>query len=310
MLKQAITGPVAYLGPSGTFTEMALQQVVPGVKHLAQPSVIAALNAVRAGSVEAAVVPIENSVEGGVSAAMDALSGGEPLVIRREVVVPVSFVLVARKGVELEDITAVSTHPHGHAQCRNWLTENLPNAVFVPGMSTAYAAEQLANGVGDYQAALCSPLAATRYDLSILADDVADNPNAVTRFVLVSKPVAPEAPTGYDKTSLVAYQPSDFPGGLLMLLDQFASRSINLVRIESRPTGDALGQYCFQIDAEGHIAEARMSEALKGLYRNCVQVKFLGSYPSAARRRVQVKPGTTDIDFERATTWVESLLKG
>lgn len=301
----------AYLGPEGTFTEMALRQVPAAARGQLLPyaNVDAALDAVRSGEVDAAMVPMENSVEGGVSATLDGLTSGDPLVVVREVLVPVSFVLAARPGTALADVKRVSTHPHAYAQCRGWLATNLPDVAYLPGMSTAAAAAALAGDPG-YDAALCAQIAAQRYRLDVLARDIGDNPAAVTRFVMVSRPGPPPAPTGADKTSIVAYQPDDHPGGLLELLEQFAARGINLVRIESRPTGDALGQYCFAIDCEGHVAEARVAEALVGLHRFCSQVKFLGSYPSAAAEPTRVPPGASDRAFADARAWVERLRQG
>jgi prephenate dehydratase len=303
----------AYLGPEGTFTETALRQLPAASRAdlLPYPGVDSALDAVRGGDADAAMVPIENSIEGAVSATLDALATGEPLTIVREVLVPVSFVLAARSGTALDDVRRVSTHPHAHAQCRRWLAAHLPGASYVPGLSTAAAAAALAvPGDVGYDAALCASIAAVRYRLDVLAGDVADNPSAVTRFVLVARPAAPPAPTGADKTSIVAFQPEDHPGGLLELLEQFAVRGVNLVRIESRPTGDALGRYCFAIDAEGHVAEARMGEAMLGLHRVCSQVRFLGSYPSASAPVTVVRAGTTDAAFADARAWVERLRDG
>ena len=305
-------GRYAYLGPEGTFTETALRQLPAAARAdlLPYPSVDSALDAVREGDADAAMVPIENSVEGAVSATLDALAVGDPLAIVREVLVPVSFVLAARPGTLWDDVRRVSTHPHAHAQCRGWLAANLPGSSYVPALSTAAAATGLAEADTGYDAALCAPIAAARYRLEVLAEDVADNPAAVTRFVLVGRPAAPPAPTGADKTSIVAFQPDDHPGGLLELLEQFAVRGVNLVRIESRPTGDALGRYCFAIDAEGHIGEARMAEALVGLHRFCSQVRFLGSYPSASAAATVVRTGTSDASFADARAWVERLRDG
>lgn len=305
----------AYLGPAGTFTETALRKVPEAAARQLVPhaNVEAALDAVRAGDVEAAMVPMENSVEGGVSATLDGLTNGEPLVVVREVVVPVAFVLAVRSGTALSDVRTVSTHPHAHAQCRGWLATHLPTVAYLPGLSTAAAAAGLAaSGAPDpgYEAALCAEIAAQQYGLDVLKRDVGDNPTAVTRFVLVSRPCEPPAPTGSDKTSIVAYQPEDRPGTLLELLEQFSARGVNLTRIESRPTGDALGQYCFAIDCEGHVAEARVAEALMGLHRFCPQVRFLGSYPRAESARTVVRAGTTDQDFADAQAWVERLRAG
>lgn len=320
-----------YLGPSGTFTETALLQVQDAREAERVPfaSVDAALHAVRSGEVTQAMVPIENSVEGGVSSTLDALAVGDPLVVVREALVPVRFVLAAAPGTTLADVRRVSTHPHAQAQCRHWLAEHLPAADYVPGLSTAAAAAGLAPPGGGsrtppapapatapatdqvgYDAALCAPIAAERYGLVVLATDVADNPDAVTRFVLVSRPAPPPPPTASDKTSVVVFQSDDHAGGLLALLEQFSTRGINLTRIESRPTGTTLGRYSFSIDCEGHIAEARVADALAGLHRACTEVRYLGSYPRANGEPLHVTPTTTDRAFADSRAWVQRLRDG
>lgn len=304
----------AYLGPEGTFTEAALRQVPAAERGdlVACASVDAALELVRAGEVDAAMVPIENSVEGGVSATIDALAAGDPLMVVREVVVPVTFVLAARPGTRLDDVRTVSTHPHAQAQCRGWLSAALPDARFMPAMSTAAAAAGLAPGqpAAGYDAALCAPIAARRYRLDVLAEHVEDNGGAVTRFVLVSRPAPPPAPTGADKTTLLVHLPHDHAGALLELLEQFATRGVNLTRIESRPRGDALGQYAFSIDCEGHVADERVAEALMGLHRVTPLVRFLGSYPRADGVKSEVTTATTDGAFTQARAWLQRLREG
>jgi prephenate dehydratase len=302
----------AYLGPQGTFTEAALRQVVDvaSADHVVQPmaTVDAALAAVRAGEADAAMVPIENSVEGGVAATLDALANGSPLRVVREVVVPITFVLAARAGTRLEDVRRVASHPHGWAQCRGWVAAHLPDARYLPALSTAGAAEGLADGAeATYDAALCAPLAAERFGLEVLAQDVGDHSGAETRFVLVSRPGPVPPPTGNDKTKVVVFQRDDRPGGLLELLEQFATRGVNLSRIESRPTGDALGQYCFSIDCEGHVRTARVAEALMGLHRTCSEVRFLGSYARADGGAIMVTPETSDGAFRAARSWLDQL---
>jgi prephenate dehydratase len=302
----------AYLGPEGTFTEAALR-LVPAAGHgelVACATVVSALDAVRAGDVDAAMVPIENSVEGGVSATLDALGAGEPLMVRREVVVPVTFVLAARTGTGLDDVRTVSTHPHAEAQCRRWLSTQLPAARYVAAMSTAAAAAGLAEPTSAYDAVLCAPIAAERYRLQVLAEDVEDNPGAVTRFVLVGRPAAPPPATGADKTTIVVQLAADRAGALLELLEQFAVRGVNLTRIESRPLGRALGQYSFSIDCEGHIDDDRVAEALMGLHRVSPQVRFLGSYPRADAAPPQVADETTNAAFKDAQAWMQRLRDG
>src|SRR5699024_807752 len=185
---------------------------------------------------------------------------------------------------------------------------NFPTAVYIPTSSTAAAARDLANDAGDHVAAVCPELAAERYGLEIVADDIGDRQDAVTRFVVVTRPGTIPAPTGADKTTVVAALRSDRAGSLLELLEQFSSRGINMSRIESRPTGNGLGLYQFSIDLLGHIHEARMAEALQGVHRAALKLSFLGSYPSADGEPVPIDPTTTDESFSAAADWLEHTL--
>jgi prephenate dehydratase len=303
-----------FLGPEGTFTSMALDAWAPasadGAVREAFGSVDSALAALRAGAIDAAMVPIENSVEGGVSATLDALASGEPLVVTGEVLVPITFVLAARAGVGLDDIHAVGTHSHAWAQVRGWMGAHLPSAHYVATLSTAAAAEGLERGGQPYDAAVCAPAAARLHGLEVLADGIGDMSSAVTRFVLVARPGSLPAPTGADKTTVVLFQRDDHAGGLLDLLEQFAARGINMTRLESRPTKASMGSYCFSIDLEGHVLDERIGEALMGLKRICAEVRFLGSYPRADRQQASIAPLTEDADFTAARSWVEAIRTG
>lgn len=301
----------AYLGPPGTFTEAALRQVVSpdDAEYLPQPDVVTALDAVREGRAEHAVVAIENSVEGAVTVVLDTLAAGD-LVVQRETVVRVSFALAGRPGASFADVRRVGAHPHAWAQCRGWLRTHLPNAVHVPQASNTAGAQLLA---GDdptpaIDAALVPPAAVETYGLQVLARQAADAAAAVTRFVVVGRPGELPPPTGADKTSLVVHLPDNQAGALLTMLEQFSTRGVNLSRIESRPIGDALGRYSFSIDAEGHIREPRMAEALMGLHRVCPVVRFLGSYPKADAVPNAVRPHSTAADYEAADGWLRELL--
>lgn len=303
-----------YLGPSGTFTEAALL-TVPGALDAARvpaTSVPDALERLRNGDADAAMVPIENSVEGGVTATLDAIAaGGADLRIIREVLVPITFVLVARPGVSLEDIRTVSTHTHAWAQVRAWAAANLPGVDYVPGSSTAAAALGLLHENPGYQAAVCSPTVAQQHpELEVLAHNIGDNKNAVTRFVLVARNKPAPAPTGADKTTLVIPLPQDRPGALLDLLEQFSTRGINLSRIESRPTGEFLGSYFFSIDIDGHLHDARVRDALRGIHRVSPGVQYLGSYPRADQRVTAVDTLHREDAFDAARDWVEALFVG
>jgi prephenate dehydratase len=300
----------AYLGPEGTFTEAALSRAIPAPegRRDPQPSVAAALAAARSGEADAALVPLENSVEGSVPATMDGLADGEPLVITGEVFLEVAFVLAVRPGTTTADVRSVASHPHALAQTGRRLGELLPGIVPLPMTSTAAAAAAVA--AGEVDAAVCAGIAADRYGLEALADDVADHPGAVTRFVLVSRPGPLPPPTGNDKTSLVAVV-GDRTGALLELLQEFAVRGISLTRIESRPTRERLGVYSFSLDCEGHIADRRVGEALAALHRVCDDVRFLGSYPRAdGRENRPVRAGSSDAAFAEAEGWLARVRAG
>lgn len=301
----------AYLGPEGTFTQQALLSWGPaeGLPQIPHGSVDSALDALRSGEVDAAVVPIENSVEGGVSATLDALASGDPLIVVGEVLVPITFVAAARPGVRLPDLRAIGTHSHAWAQVRGWAEATVPRAIYVPTLSTASAAKDLAEHPEDlgYEAAVCAPVAAEHFGLEVLAHDIGDMANAVTRFVVVSRPEWQPAPTGRDKTTVVLYQRSDRAGGLLELLEQFAVRGINMTRLESRPTKESMGSYCFSIDFEGHVQDERVGAALMSLHRVCADVRFLGSYPAASGAEVSIDPIATDRAFIAARDWLERL---
>lgn len=306
----------AYLGPEGTFAEAALRTLPAAAKAelQPQPSVAAALDAVRRGDADHAVVPIENSVEGSVSTTLDELASGDPLMVTREILLPVSFSLMVRPGTGLHAVRRVATHPHAHAQCRRWLSTVLPDAVVVPALSTAEAASTLADGTGSHDAAIAAPIAADRYRLEVLATDIEDNPDAVTRFVLVGRPGQPPLPSGHDKTTLVAFISDDHAGALLEVLTEFAVRGVNLTRIESRPTGEGMGRYCFSIDCEGHVDDARVGEALTGLRRVCPDVRFLGSYPRdddgpAAEESTRVAKQRDSV-YRDAAAWLGRVRNG
>ena len=302
----------AYLGPEGTFTEQALRSLPAAAKAELHPcsTVELALDMVRSGEADGAVVPIENSVEGSVPVTLDELATGEPLMITREMTVPITFSLLARSGTTPADVRRVATHPHAAAQTRAWCALHLPEAQVVHTTSTAFAAFMLTQQDAGWDAAISAPVAADHYRLATLATGIGDNPDALTRFVLVSRPGPPPPPTGRDKTSMVAFMRDDHPGALMEILEQLTMRGVNLTRIESRPTGAALGNYCFSIDAEGHVADARVGEALMGLHRVCADVRFLGSYERHDGLAPDIRFGTSDREFKDAVAWLARLRHG
>ena len=270
----------AYLGPAGTFTEAALLKIAASDDQLiAYANVTAALDAVRKGECSKALVPIENSVEGVVARTLDELASGEPLVITAETTLPVTFSLMTLEIKDPKDIKSIATHPHAESQCRSFIAKNYPNAQVIETASTAAAAKGL--NKGDYDAAIGAAIAAKNYQLKIIAEDIGDNTNAVTRFVVVEKPGKSPAATGKDRTSLAVFIAIDHAGALLEILNEFAKHQVNLSFIQSRPTGSQLGHYHFIIDAEGHIDDMPVAAALAGLKEICEDIRFLGSYPQA-----------------------------
>ncbi|GAB2473411.1 prephenate dehydratase [Jatrophihabitans fulvus] len=298
---------IAFLGPEGTFAHQALRQlpVSEGASLLPLSNVTLAIDAVRAGQADSALVPLENSVEGAVPATLDELAYGEPLIIAEETYLGVSFELMSRPGTELADVRTVATHPHAEAQVRRWLMANLPGASVAPVGSTAGAAQDV--GRGEYDAAVGAAVAGELYGLHTLAHDIADNNGAVTRFVRLTRPGPPPPPTGNDRTSVAARLREEHAGALLEMLSEFASRGINLTRIESRPDRLRPGTYSFSIDAEGHLADERVGDALAALHRVCADVRYLGSYARRDGAQGPVPTGRHDADFADARAWLAAV---
>jgi prephenate dehydratase len=297
---------IAYFGPQGTFTEQAARQLrAEGDELIAAETIPAALAAVRAGTADGACVPVENSVEGAVPATLDGLAEQAPLVAVAEALLPVHFTVLARP--EVEEIRTVASHPHALAQVRNWLADNLPQAQAVVASSTAAAAVAVQRG--EYDAAVTAPVAAEHYPLRVLAEGVADIADAHTRFLLLRSPGMPPAPTGADRTSIVA-ETANRTGALAGLLAELAQRGINLTRLDARPVKSNFGDYRFFMDFEGHIAEARIGDALAALRRRCHDVRFLGSHPRADGVGATVEAGSGNDDFVAAAEWVTAIRNG
>ena len=268
----------AYLGPEGTFTEAALHQITSADDELIPyANVTAALDAVRAGAVSKALVPIENSVEGVVARTLDELATGTALVITAETTLPVAFALMVIPERVGQKINRLATHPHAESQCRTYIARELPDVEIIDTPSTAAAAKNLADGTFD--AAIAAKWAAEKYGRTVIAEDIGENQGAVTRFVVAELPGEVPAPTGNDRTSLVAYIAIDHAGALLEILTEFAKNNVNLTFIQSRPTGRELGHYHFIMDVEGHISDAPVAAAVQGLREICEDIRFLGSYP-------------------------------
>jgi len=297
---------IAYLGPAGTFTEQAARQLGADSELLPVASVTDAMDAVISGKADRAVVPIENSIEGGVSATSDALAVMSGVQIFGEYIVPVRFDLLVKPGKKLSDIKDVLTHPVAYAQSRKWLEQNFSSHTHIPAASTAAAAKALADGAAA-DAVIAATGAAKLYGLEILASDIGENKEAQTRFIEIGKSAKPQPKTGADKTSVIVELPHDRPGGLLEMLEQFAARGVNLSRIESRPVGDRFGRYRFNIDAEGHIEDEAIAEALMGLHRFSPKVIFLGSYAKADKSASEHQGNNTNTSYHAARKWLDDL---
>ncbi|MFC9893164.1 prephenate dehydratase [Nocardia sp. NPDC127579] len=297
---------IAYFGPSGTFTEMALAKLestgvfAAPVERIAAPSQGAALELIRAGQVDGAVVPIESSVEGSISATLDSLAIGPRLQIIAETELEVSFTILGKAGAGLREIGTLAAYPVAAAQVREWIARELPDARLYTSASNAAAAEDVV--AGHAEAAVSTALAGERLGLATLASGVADHDQAITRFVLVTRPCAAPAATGADRTSIVLELANE-PGSLMRAFAEFATRGIDLTRIESRPTRTRFGTYRFYLDCVGHIDDTAVAEALKALHRTA-HIRFLGSWPATSAT------GTPPPSDEAAAEWLTQLRKG
>ena len=318
---------VAYLGPRGTFTEQAVLNLRDAghlpedVVHRTVDSPAAALDLVRSGEVDQAVVALESSVDGPVTQTFDSLASGEPVQILREHDVPVVFSILVRPGTRIEDITTFTTHPVAQAQVRGWVGEHLPDVTFVPAASNGAAAQAVAEGKADVAAAPARageihglvPLTMETVETDSAtteATEVADVAGARTRFVLVGRPQPPTPQTGHDRTAIVLQVPN-VPASLVMALMELATRRVDMSRIESRPTRERAGTYNFHVELVGHVEDGAVAEALAGLHRYCEKIRFLGSWPQEGWvGGVSGPAGSVPPDYLESREWVRSLRRG
>ncbi|MBW4030123.1 MAG: prephenate dehydratase [Acidobacteria bacterium] len=267
---------VGFLGPEGSFSHEAVATITE-IEAVAYASIADVLAAVADGSLDSGLVPLENAIEGTVSATIDGLVFDHDLVIEREIVLPIHMHLLARPGVVPAQVTRVSSYVHALAQVRGYLSSKLSQAQVEQTTSTSQAAREVAESRQPW-AAVGSSIAASLFGLEIIAFDIADHKENATRFVQVGRGAIP-APTGHDRTSIVCFQDADRPGSLYGILGRFAARDINLTKLESRPTKRGLGDYCFVIEFDGHVGDDVVGDCLADLQAHLVRVKFLGSYP-------------------------------
>jgi len=277
---------VGFLGPAGTFTEEALRATLEETtpdgkprKFIPYASTQETIEAVASGEVDCALVPIENSIEGSVSATVDMLAHEvDNLQIVREIRHPISHCLLARAGVTLEQVTKVISHPHANAQCRGWLRRNLPGREVEAANSTANAVEKVAKSEEPW-AAIGNRLAGVKYGCVVLAADIEDYEDNETRFIFLARQRERQDWFEPYKTSVVCEIIKDQPGALLLILQEFAFRHINLTKIESRPSKRRLGDYIFLVDMEGKVDDPAVADALRCLNCKLPRLTVLGSYP-------------------------------
>lgn len=300
---------IGFLGPPGTFTEQALLswRDISEADLTACSTISDVLIATERGDVDLGFVPIENSIEGTVNVTLDTLAFETSLLIQHEVVLGIQLNLLAPRGTTMEEVTRVISFPHATAQVREFLTRELPHAETVAANSTAEAARLVGEAGDRGTAAVGTSLAGELYDLEVIASNIADHPENETRFVAVATKGVPQA-TGHDKTTIVCFQQADRPGSLLAILQEFAARAINLSKLESRPTKRGLGDYCFIIDLEGHIADEVVGDCLRELKAKVADVKFLGSYPAAGEHGEAVRR-EADEAWKSADFWLAGLRK-
>jgi prephenate dehydratase len=292
---------IGYLGPEGSFSHEAVS-TIDGVEPIACDTIADLLSAVADSSLDQGLIPLENAIEGTVSATIDGLVFDHELVIVREIVIPIQLQLLARPGVALKDLTGVRSYVHALAQCRAYL-----HGLDVPieqTSSTSQAAREVAASSEPW-AAVASTLAGELFGLVALATDIEDHADNATRFVVVGREVV-AAPTGHDRTTIVCFQDADRPGSLYGILGRFAARDVNLTKLESRPTKRGLGDYCFVIEFQGHVADDVVADCLADLQAHLARVKFLGSYPvtgiDASDRREEVAEARRSAD-----EWIKEI---
>jgi prephenate dehydratase len=292
---------VGYLGPEGSFSHQAVL-TLSDVEPVAYQTFEDLLSAVASAELDQALVPIENALEGTVSATIDGLVFDHDLIILQEIVLPIHLHLLARPGVALEDVKSLRSYVHALAQVRAFVHER--GLETVQTTSTSQAARDVAESSEPW-GAVGSSLAGELFGLTVLAADIEDHPGNATRFVLVGRDFV-AAPTGHDRSTIVCFQDADRPGSLYAILGRFAARDINLTKLESRPTKRALGDYCFVIEFEGHVADDVVADCLADLQAHLARVKFLGSYPvtgeGASDRREEVAEAR-----RAAARWIESI---
>lgn len=275
------TPTYAFLGPEGTFSDMAVRAFVErgalGVDYAVLPCETLAdvFESVDRGKADYGVVPIENSLEGSVTAVLDAFAFTTRAEILGEIAIDIHQSLLLKPGASLRDVTTIASHPQGIGQCRRWINRNLPDCQMLLADSTAAAAQMAAQDAST--AAIASTLAAEIYGAQVYEEAIEDNVSSQTRFVLIGTgPVEHEGP---GKSTLALFMNADRPGTLQMILSELFYAGVNLTMVQSRPTKRDLGDYMFFMDIDGYADEPNISVALNCLRMKMREVKVIGSYP-------------------------------
>ncbi len=292
---------IGFLGPEGSFSHEATL-TLGAQDSVAYRSLADLLAAVSDGEIAQALVPLENALEGTVAATIDGLVFDHDLYIVHELILPISLHLLAKPGVAIDEVTSVRSYVHALGQVRNYLASR--GLATVETGSTSQAAREVSES-SEKWAAVGSLLAGEIFGLDSIANDIADHGANATKFVVVEKNRI-ASPTGQDRTSIVCFQDADRPGSLFGILGRFAARDINLTRLESRPTKQGLGNYCFVIEFEGHIGDDVVSDCLIDLQAHLARVKFLGSYPVTGEQS-QERRGDVEQARLRADEWVRQI---
>ncbi|ABO67879.1 MULTISPECIES: prephenate dehydratase [Geobacillus] len=276
---------IGYLGPKATFTEAAVAALFPSEPRQPYATIPDCIDAVAAGEIEAAVVPLENALEGSVNLTLDYLIHEQPLPIIGEIVVPIEqhFMVHPYYAPHWREIKEVYSHSHAIAQCRKFLHTVLKGAKQVPTTSTSAAAKFVSEHPHLPVAAIANRLAASEYGLTIVQENIHDYDYNHTRFIVVSRsrqPLSPDSPLyAGDKTTIVVMLPQDQPGALHQVLSAFAWRRLNLTKIESRPAKTGLGNYFFIIDIDAPMDDVLIPGAIAEIEALGCTVQLLGSYP-------------------------------
>ena len=267
---------LAYLGPPGTYSEEAAMLYDSDAELVAATTLPGVVQSVHNGDADEAIVPVENSLEGAVTFTADLLIQEMTLKIKSELVLPIHHCLLAKPGVNTEDVEVVYSHPQSLGQCRGFLQRRFPDVSLMPSLSNSSAVSDMLRS--ERRAlAIAGKRAAGFYDVRIVEEEIEDNHSNATRFIVLADKDG--VPTGEDKTSICFNFDVDRPGSLVSVLQEFSNRGINLNKIESRPTRRSLGRYFFLADVEGHREDDEVRNALDAVSEQVSMLKVMGSYP-------------------------------